>query len=35
MRSVEDCLGDPMPDQSWMTEPMAESKFTAWMRDAH
>ncbi len=34
MRSVEECLGDPMPDQSWMTEPMAESKFTAWLRDA-
>lgn len=31
LRTVEDCMRDPMPDQSWMTEPLRETKFTGWL----
>jgi len=31
LRTVEDCLRDPMPDQSWMDSPIPQRKFTAWM----
>ena len=32
LRTVEECMADPMPDQSWMSEPLTEAKFTQWMR---
>ena len=31
LRTVEDCLDDPMPDQSWMNSPIPQTKFTGWM----
>jgi hypothetical protein len=31
LRTVEDCMNDPMPDQSWMDEPILEEKFTGWL----
>jgi hypothetical protein len=31
LRTVEDCLGDPMPDQSWMTHPMRQETFASWL----
>jgi len=31
LRPVEACLQDPLPDQSWMSTPLAESKFTGWL----
>lgn len=31
LRTVEDCINDPMPDQSWMGEPILEEKFTGWL----
>jgi hypothetical protein len=31
LRTVEDCLGDPMPDQSWMSSRIPQSKFAGWM----
>lgn len=31
LRTVEDCLNDPMPDQSWMDEPIQEERFTGWL----
>jgi len=31
LRTVEDCMRDPMPDQSWMSEPLPEEKFTGWL----
>jgi hypothetical protein len=31
LRTVEDCMGDPMPDQSWMSDPLREEKFTGWL----
>lgn len=32
LRTVEDCMNDPMPDQSWMDQPLLEQKFTGWLR---
>jgi hypothetical protein len=32
LRTVEECLGDPMPDQSWMSSPIRQEKFTHWLR---
>lgn len=32
LRTVEDCMRDPMPDQSWMSDPLREEKFTGWLR---
>jgi len=29
--TVQECLALPVPDQSWMSNPWARSKFTAWM----
>jgi hypothetical protein len=31
MRTVEDCMRDPMPDQSWMSSPVPQEKFTHWL----
>ncbi len=31
LRTVEDCMGDPMPDQSWMGSPIPQEKFTRWL----
>ena len=31
LRTVEDCLRDPMPDQSWMGSPIPQEKFTRWL----
>lgn len=31
LRTIEDCLADPMPDQSWMDTPIAESSFAGWL----
>jgi len=33
LRTVEDCMTDPMPDQSWMNEPLEETRFTGWLYD--
>jgi hypothetical protein len=32
LRTVEECMRDPMPDQSWMSEPLREEKFVGWLR---
>ncbi len=34
LRSVEDCLRDPMPNQSWMSTPIPQDKFTYWLSGA-
>jgi len=31
LRTVEDCMRDPMPDQSWMGSPIPQEKFTRWL----
>ncbi len=31
LRTVEDCLQDPMPDQDWMDSPIPQERFTAWL----
>lgn len=31
LRTVEDCMSDPMPDQSWMSHPIPQKKFTGWL----
>ena len=31
LRTVEDCMRDPMPDQSWMDSPIPQEKFTRWL----
>lgn len=31
LRTVEECLGDPMPDQSWMDAPLPQEKFAGWL----
>ena len=31
LRTVEDCMRDPMPDQSWMDSPIPQEKFTCWL----
>ena len=31
LRTVEECLRDPMPDQSWMSSPIPQEKFTRWL----
>lgn len=33
LRTVQDCLGDPMPDQSWMDEPLEQDRFCGWLVD--
>jgi len=32
LRTVEECLGDPMPDQSWMDTPIPQEKFAGWLK---
>ncbi len=32
LRTVEDCLSDPMPDQSWMSSRIPQTKFAGWMK---
>ena len=32
LRTVEECLGDPMPDQSWMDTPIGQEKFVGWLK---
>ena len=32
LRNVEDCMSDPMPDQSWMSSRIPQAKFTGWMK---
>ncbi|MGD0461602.1 MAG: hypothetical protein ABSB74_03845 [Tepidisphaeraceae bacterium] len=32
LRTVEDCLSDPMPDQSWMSSRIPQAKFAGWMK---
>ncbi len=32
LRTVEECLDDPMPDQSWMSQPIPKHKFVGWLR---
>lgn len=31
LRTVAECLRDPMPDQSWMSRPIAQERFTRWL----
>jgi hypothetical protein len=31
LRTVAECIGDPMPDQSWMDSPIGQDKFTGWL----
>ncbi|MBN1344027.1 MAG: hypothetical protein JXQ73_15185 [Phycisphaerae bacterium] len=31
LRSVQECIRDPMPDQSWMDRPIPDKKFTGWL----
>ncbi|MGD0387956.1 MAG: hypothetical protein ABSC42_03290 [Tepidisphaeraceae bacterium] len=31
LRTVEECLSDPMPDQSWMSSPIPQAKFAGWI----
>jgi hypothetical protein len=33
LRTVGDCLRDPMPDQSWMDDPIPEDRFCGWLSD--
>lgn len=33
LRTVEDCLRDPMPDQSWMDSPIPQEQFTRWLSE--
>lgn len=32
LRTVAECIADPMPDQSWMTNPLLDKKFTGWLK---
>jgi hypothetical protein len=31
LRTVEECMRDAMPDQSWMSNPIPQEKFTGWL----
>lgn len=31
LRTVADCMRDPMPDQSWMSSPIPQAQFTQWL----
>jgi hypothetical protein len=33
LKSVEEVIGDPAPDQSWMDRPLPKSKFCGWVND--
>ncbi len=34
LKSVEEVIQDPEPDQSWMNTPISKSKFYKWIEDA-
>lgn len=34
LKTVEEVIGDPEPDQSWMSEPMPRRKFYQWVEEA-
>lgn len=34
LRTVKECENVPVPDTSWMTQPMSRQSFTAWMATA-
>ena len=31
LKSVAECLGDPMPDRSWMDKPLPQDRFVEWL----
>jgi len=31
LRTVQECMDDPMPDQSWMSSRIPQAKFAGWM----
>ena len=31
LKSVEECIRDPIPDQSWMDKPLRQDKFVNWL----
>jgi len=31
LRTVEDCMRDPMPDQGWMESPITQERLCGWM----
>ena len=31
LKSVAECLRDPMPDQSWMDKPLRQDRFVEWL----
>ena len=33
LKPVEEVIGDPEPDQSWMDQPLPKSKFCQWVQD--
>ncbi|MCK5247533.1 hypothetical protein KAR02_11565, partial [Candidatus Bipolaricaulota bacterium] len=33
LKSVEEVISDPEPDQSWMDKPLPKAKFSAWLQD--
>ena len=33
LRAANQCMRDPMPDQSWMDTPLPQEKFTAWFHE--
>ena len=33
LKTVEEVISDPEPDQSWMDTPLPKSKFSAWLQD--
>jgi len=33
LKTVEEVMDDPEPDQSWMDKPLPKAKFSAWLQD--
>jgi len=33
LRTVKECIAHPMPDQSWMSRPISDKKFTSWLAE--
>ncbi len=31
LRTVKECMADPMPDQTWMSSPIPDEQFTGWL----
>lgn len=31
LRTVQECMRDPMPDQSWMSRPIPQERFARWL----